>query len=148
MHPDLEELVTHAVLLAMQQLEKHGEVPLFAAVLDQDGRPLRLNVVLDAELNVPRSVAGNAELLRDVIRKTDTAGGVFCAPILIPTDQDRQLDGIQLHADHVADPCAWLVKMPFAYTRAGGRFVGTLRSNGPTTQSARDAHVPHHRHVE
>lgn len=123
MHPELEDLVTRSLTLAKRKLREDGEIPVFGSVLDSSGKPLLLAPEYEEGAEPIRmSVPGLVELLREMIRQSETSGAAICAPAIVPMTSGETFDGLKIHADHAFDPHAYYLVVPFARVEAEFQF--------------------------
>jgi len=122
-HPELEDLITRSLKLAKRKLHEDGEIPVFGSILDSFGKPLLLAPKYEEGAEpVKMSVPGLVELLREMIRQSETSGAAICAPVIVPTTSGETYKGLKIHGDHAVDPHAYYLVVPFIEADGTFRF--------------------------
>ena len=108
MHAELDDLVARTVKLAKRKLRETDDVPVFASVLDSLAKPSLLQPEYEEGAEPIRmSVGGHVELLREMIRQSETSGATICAPVIVRADDGTTWDGFEVLADHAFDQHAY-----------------------------------------
>jgi hypothetical protein len=123
MSTELNRLLRPAINHVLKQLTEKGEVPVFAAALDARGSAMYLNP--PPELRVSGPSATNVEALRKMLQATGTSGALLTARVAVVRDSGSpKLTAAQLHVDHINDPCAHTVTIPYELSEGGGVKIG------------------------
>jgi hypothetical protein len=96
---------------------EHDHEPLFYLVVRRVGGQRFLShsasVGADPAFKWPPSAGGKIEVLRVMIRTSGARGALFCAGVIQVMTDGTRCNAVQFHVDHVDDPCAHTITIPY-----------------------------------